>query len=124
PWRLAAPGLDDELFELVDADRGQPYEDRGETVVVRLGEELLVVGSEERLLVEEIGDADRDHVGPWHPGLLWLDALVPGPAEPLLLALVEHGESEMTLRLARVGQGERDAANVVLVSHDRRTSRR
>src|SRR5436190_18725833 len=51
PRRLATPGVDDQLLELVAIDRRQPDEDGGKPVVVRLGEELLLIGGDDRLLV-------------------------------------------------------------------------
>ena len=50
-WRLATPRVDEQLFEFVDLDRRQPYEHRGEAVVVRLREELLRVRRQEKLLL-------------------------------------------------------------------------
>src|SRR5438132_3219414 len=117
PRRLTTPGINDELFELVKVDQGESDEDGREAVVVRLGEELLRVECEQRLLVELAGDADRHHVGPRNFRLLRLDALIPRPNEPLLLALVANGEGEMILPLARVRQRQRDPADVLLVSH-------
>src|SRR5262245_45749337 len=43
---LAAPSGRDELAELGHADRRQPYQHRGVAVVMRLGEELLLVAGE------------------------------------------------------------------------------
>jgi hypothetical protein len=119
PWRLTAPGVEDELLELAHLDNWQSDQDRREPVVVGLREELLPVGREQRLLVESVEDADRHHIGPGDPRPPGLDGLVPGPHEPLLLALVADGEGEMVCRFARVGQGQRDPANVRLISHDR-----
>src|SRR5438132_2897604 len=101
PRRLTTPGVNEELFELVKVDQGESDEDGREAVVVRLGEELLLVECEQRLLVELAGDADRHHVGPRNFRLLRLDALIPRPNEPLLLALVPNREGKMLLPLAR-----------------------
>ena len=76
---------------------------------------MLVVGLQQRLLVVLVDDADRHHVVSGHLRLLRLDALIPRPDEALLLALVEHREGEPVVRLARLGQRQRDPANILLV---------
>ena len=117
PRGLASPSIEDQLCELLDLDQRQSHEDRGKPIVVRLGEELVLGGGEQGLLVEAIDDAHRHHVGPWDLRLLRLDALVPSPHEALLPAFAGDGKGEAVVRLDRLGQGQRDAADVGLVSH-------
>lgn len=114
---LKAPGVRDQQLELVWVDCGQSDEYGGEAVVMRLGEEFGRVEREQRILFVEVGDAHGDDVGSRDTGLLGLAALVPGPDEAFELASVEDGEGEAVGRLGCVGEGEGDAADVVLGGH-------
>src|SRR4029078_2667023 len=75
------------LLELVGTDRLEPDEDGRKAVVVRLGEEHLGIGREEHLLLNGVGDADRQHVEVLDPRLLRFDALHPAPRVPLSSSL-------------------------------------
>jgi len=44
-WRLTAPGVADQLLEIVDVDGRKPNQDGREADIVRLGEELTRVSS-------------------------------------------------------------------------------
>src|SRR5262249_12906730 len=107
----------DQRPQLAGGDRPKPDQHCREPAVVRLGEELLRVQREQRVLLVEIRHPDRQDLpgpGAW---LLWRDALLPGPAEALLLVAVADREPE-SLRPWRGRRQRRcDAADVVLVGH-------
>src|SRR5215472_16637798 len=117
---LTAPGGGDQLFELVEVHRRQSNQNCRKAVVVWLGEEFLLVGCEEHVLLEEVADAHRQHARVGNPGLLWRDALLPYPDEGSFLPAVANVEREALFSRARSRQRHRDAAHVVLVGHLRR----
>src|SRR4249920_249180 len=84
---------------------------------MRFGEELLGIGGEERLLLCSIRDAYGDDVGTGHARLLRLEAFVPDPEDPLLLAVVDDRERKAIFCFNRLRKRQRDAAHVVLISH-------
>ena len=114
---LTAPGGGDELSQLVDVDRRQSNQDGWEAVVVWLGEEFLLVGRKEHVLLEEVADAHRQNVRVGNPGLLGRDALKPDPREAFLLAAVANEKREKVFCRARSRQGHGDASDVLLVGH-------
>src|SRR6266480_3306534 len=114
---LAAPCLRDDRPELTGGHGGQTHQDGGKPVVVRLGEELLRVQGQQHVLIREACDPDRDDFRLRHARLLGRDALHPHPDEALELALVANREGEVIRRFLRLGQRQRDAADVSLTCH-------
>src|ERR1700741_3482853 len=82
-------------------------------VVVRLCEELVRVGGQEGLLLLPVGHPNCEHGGLRHPRLLRLQAFQPDPRD----SLAAHREPEPVGGLLHLGQRQRDAPDVGLVSH-------
>src|SRR5207244_5420975 len=114
---LAAPCLRDDRPELAGGHGGQTHQDGGKPVVVRLGEELLRVQGQQHVLIREACDPDRDDFRLRHARLLGRDALHPHPDEALELAFVANREGKVIRRLFRLGQRQRNAADVSLSGH-------
>src|SRR6266566_418819 len=115
--RDTPPGGRDERLQFLGVDRGQAHQDRREAVVVRLGEEFLLVQPEHQVLLEQIRHPDGEHLGVGNAGLLWIDALQPDPGESLLLGPGPDREREPVLRLRCPGQLGGNPPDILLVGH-------
>src|SRR5258708_4576397 len=112
---LASPRVDDQLAEKGNAGRAQTHQHRRKAVVVRLGEEGVRVGGQERRLLALVANPDCDDVGARLARFLRLESLHPYPHEALLLPFVLDAEGEAPLCLTSTRQRRCNPSYVFLI---------
>ncbi len=101
---LTTPRLRDDRLELSGGHRRQAKQDRRETIVVRLGEELRRVQGQQDFLVIEARDPYCDDTRLRHARLPKVETLHPDPDEALPFAPVTNREGEVVGRFLGFGQ--------------------